>query len=131
MPQSSVIDHASTMCLMRMIKAYSAQHVHTSVADPEGVQWVPWNPSFEVLPSKILCANVLTLEATYFSFKVAITHDLNSIISCIDARMTYVHVYTTRSIETMSEARERIKVKVFFYSCNAPSPARDGDMLSV
>ena len=30
-----------------------------TVADPEGVQWVPWNPSFEGLPSKILCANVL------------------------------------------------------------------------
>ena len=33
-----------------------------AVADPEGVHWVPWNPSFEGLPSKILCANVLTLE---------------------------------------------------------------------
>ena len=53
--------------------------------------------------------------ATHFSFKVAITQDLNSIISCIDARMTYVHVYTTRSIETMSEARERIKAKAFFF----------------
>ena len=60
--------------------------------------------------------------ATHFSFKVAITHDLNSIISCIDARMTYVHVYTTRSIETMSEARERIKAKVFlFMQCTLSS----------
>ena len=101
------------------------------MADPEEVQWVPWNPSFEGLPSKILCANVLTLELrTSASKYIAITHDLNSIISCIDARMTYVHVYTTRSIETMSEARERIKAK-FFYSCNALSPARDSDMLSV
>ena len=33
--------------------------VEDSVADPEGVQWVPWNPAFEGLPSKILCANVL------------------------------------------------------------------------
>ena len=31
----------------------------SSVADLEGVPWVPWKPSFEGLPSKILCANVL------------------------------------------------------------------------
>ena len=31
-----------------------------AVADPEGVQWVPWNPTFKGLPSKIsVCANVL------------------------------------------------------------------------
>ena len=30
-----------------------------TVADLEGFSWVPWNPSFEGLPSKILCANVL------------------------------------------------------------------------
>ena len=39
-----------------------AHRVGNPVADPEGVHWVPWNPSFEGLPSKILCANVLTLE---------------------------------------------------------------------
>ena len=33
-----------------------------AVADPEGVPWVLWNPSFEGLPSKILCANVLRPE---------------------------------------------------------------------
>ena len=56
--------------------------------------------------------------ATHFSFTVAIAHDLNSIISCIDARMTYVYVYTTKhmaTIETMSEAREQIKAKVFLF----------------
>ena len=30
-----------------------------SVADLEGVPWVPWNPSFEELALKILCANIL------------------------------------------------------------------------
>jgi len=38
------------------------QHSYIAVVDPEGVQWVPWNPSFGGLPLKILCANVLTLE---------------------------------------------------------------------
>ena len=40
--------------------------LHVVVADPEGVQWVPWNPSFKGLPLKIsVCTNVLhtlTLE---------------------------------------------------------------------
>ena len=31
-----------------------AQEGYEAVADPEGV---PWNPSFEGLPSKILCGN--------------------------------------------------------------------------
>ena len=32
-----------------------AQEGYEAVADPEGVPWVPWNPSFEGLSSKILC----------------------------------------------------------------------------
>ena len=35
-----------------------------AVADPEGV---PWNPSFEGLPSKILCANVLPTLRSHWS----------------------------------------------------------------
>ena len=73
----------------------------TAVADPEGVPRVPWNPSFEGLPSKMLCANVRIRRA----------HGL--------------HVALT--VETMSEESERIKA----YSCVAPPAARDGDMISV
>ena len=67
-----------------------------------GGPWVPWNPPFEGLPSKILCANVLSTLRSHYQKHVA-------------------------TIETMSKASERIKD----YSCNAPSAARDGDMLSV
>ena len=45
-----------------MVVTVAAVLLESPVADPEGVHWVPWNPSFEGLPSKILCANVLTLE---------------------------------------------------------------------
>ena len=53
--------------------ALSMVALFISVADPEGVPWVPWNPSFEGLPSKILCENVLPIHYThtgamYFSF---------------------------------------------------------------
>ena len=54
------------------------QNDEGTVADPEGVPWVLWNPSFEGLPSKILCANVYEhythTGATHFSFTVAIMH---------------------------------------------------------
>ena len=39
-----------------------------TVADPEGVPWVPWNPSFEGLPLKILCANVLCKLRSHWSY---------------------------------------------------------------
>ena len=42
--------------------------------------------------------------------------------------MAYMHIYYQKhvaTIETMSEASERIKA----YSCIAPYAARDGDML--
>ena len=53
--------------------------VLTSVANPEGVPWVLWNPSFEGLPSKIpvLCVNVLRTLRSHWSYAlrtVAITH---------------------------------------------------------
>ena len=34
------------------------------------------------------------------------------------------------TIETMSKARGRIKVKAFFYTYNAPSAARDRDKVA-
>ena len=88
---------------------------NTAVADPEGVPWVPWNPSFEGLLSKMLSANVLcTLYAhtgaTHLSFTVATTH----VYQEFDVRVAYVHVY----IETISEANERIKAKVLFMHCS-------------
>ena len=49
--------------LSNLVLSYGLiKHTHVPVADPEGVPWVPWvpwNPSFEGLPSKILCTNVL------------------------------------------------------------------------
>ena len=49
------------------------------MADPEGVPWVPWNPSFEGLPSKILCANILCTLCSHMELRtsastVAIMH---------------------------------------------------------
>ena len=42
-----------------------------AVADPEGVHWVPWNPSFEELPSKILCANILRTRRSHWSYALS------------------------------------------------------------
>ena len=56
--------------------------------------------------------------AAHFSVTVAITHDLNSIFPVsthahdLRARIHYQKHMAT--IETMSEARERIKAKIFF-----------------
>ena len=50
----------------------NVQGCRDAVADPEEV---PWNPSFEGLPSNILCVNVLrTLHShwSYFSFNSSI-----------------------------------------------------------
>ena len=109
------------------------------MADPEGVQWVLWNPSLKGSLRKYAqtyYVHYAHTGATHFSFTVAITHDLH--VSTPVSRIRRVHDLRARiyyqkhmaTIETMSEARERIEAKVF-YSCNAPSAARDGDMLSV
>ena len=37
-------------------------HAVADLGGGGGFQWVPWNPSFEGLPSKILCANILQLR---------------------------------------------------------------------
>jgi len=65
------------------------------VVDPEGVSW---NPSFEGLPSTVLCAIVYYVHyahtgATHFSFKVAKTHvcQLNNFLyQEFDVRVAYV-----------------------------------------
>ena len=53
-------------------KLHFTLHHDYAVADPEGVLWVLWNPSFEGLPSKMLCTNVYEhythIGATHFSF---------------------------------------------------------------
>ena len=80
-------------------------------------------------------------RATHFSFTLAITHNLpvhvNSIISCIKNSMrawptcTYILSEAHGNHRDNERSEERIKAKFFFYLCNAPSAARDGDMLSV
>ena len=107
------------------------------MADLEGV---PWNPSLEGIPSKILCAIVVRSNCSY----ALQLHSSNSArvstpsprfsrrepgdeANGLCARIYYQkHVAT---IETMSEASERIKARVIFM--HAPYAARDGDMLSV
>ena len=93
--------------------------MQVTVADPEGVQWVPWNPSFEGLPLQTYYVHYAHTRAAHFSFTVAITHDLprnNCIKNLTHAWPTctlyyQIHKHMT-TIETMSEARERIKAKV-------------------
>ena len=94
------------------------------MADPKGVPWVPWNPSFEGLPSKILYAQTYYEHyahtgATHSSFNSSNNARVSTPVSRIQcahgprARIYYQkHVAT---IETMSEASERIKA----YSCIA------------
>ena len=56
------------------------------MADPEGVPLVPWNPSFEGLLSKILCANVLRKlrsHWSYFSFNSSNTARVSTPVSTI------------------------------------------------
>ena len=51
------------------------------VADPEGVPWVLWNPSFEGLPSKILCANVLRTLRSHWSYALQLHSSNNARVS--------------------------------------------------
>ena len=52
--------------------------VKTAVADPEGVPYVPWNPSFEGLPSKILCANVACILRSHLSYSLQLQFSSNN-----------------------------------------------------
>ena len=56
-----------SICSLILIATVWQSIVLTSVADPEGVPWVLWNPSFQGLSSKIpvLCANVLRTVHDY------------------------------------------------------------------
>ena len=99
-----------------------------SVADPEGVQQVPWNPSFEGLPSKILCANVPLTLRSHEGYALQLHSCNNS--PCVNYNFLYqefdahdlrVRIYYQKhmtTIETMSEARERMKAKVLFMHCS-------------
>ena len=93
------------------------------MVDPEEV---PWNPSFEELPSKILCANILCTRRSHWSYALQLHISNNARVSTPLSRIRRAHGLCSR---IMSEASERIKAKV--YSCNTPSAAKDGDMLSV
>ena len=70
-------------------------------------------------------------EATHFSFNNSNNARVSTPVSRIRrAHDLHAHIYYQShmaTIETMSEASERIKA----YSCSAPSAARDGDVLSV
>ena len=97
------------------------------MADPGGVHWVPWNPSF-IKGCHRKCQHAQTHYIHYAhtraSFTVAITHDLpvstqfpvSKIRRAHDLR---AHIYYQKhmaTIETMSEARERIKAKFFIHA---------------
>ena len=49
-----------------------------AVADPERVPYVPWNPSFEGLPSKILCANVACILRSHLSYSLQLQFSSNN-----------------------------------------------------
>ena len=91
----------------------------SSVADPEGVQWVPWNPSLEGLPSKILCAN----RYSHWSYALELHSSnnarpqLNNFLyrRALDLHARIYYQKRMATIETMSKARERIKAKVFLF----------------
>ena len=105
------------------------------MVDPKGVPSVLWNPSFEGLASKILCATYYVHNthtgATHFNFNSSNNARVSTSVTRIRrayglrARKYYKKYVAT--IETMSRASEQIKA----YSCIAASAARDGDMLLV
>ena len=59
-----------------------------AVADLEGAQWVPWNPSFEGLPSRILCANMLLARCIRSQWECWFPPCLTWITSCFAAFAT-------------------------------------------
>ena len=115
-----------------------------AVADPEGVHWVPWNPSFEELPSKILCANILRTRRSHWSYALQLHISNNARVSTPLSRIRRAHDLCSR---IMSEASERIKAKVLFVyyifplqlrmamyqyeSAYFPTPYADNQLLSV
>ena len=116
--------------------------IANSSGGSRGVPWVPWNPSFEGLPSKLLCANILCTLLSHWSYALQVHSSNNACVStqfsciknltCACPRCTYIlpeacgnHRYN------MSEASERTKAKVFprltwMTSCFAASVAQSG-----
>ena len=98
-----------TVVSYRDVYLYSTQTL--AVADPEGVHWVPWNPSFEELPSKILCANIQRTRRSHWSYALQLHISNNARVSTSLSRIRRAHGLCSR---IMSEASERIKAKVLF-----------------
>ena len=92
-------------------------HSDWPVADPEGVPWVPWNPSFEGLPSKILCANVLLCSHWSYALQLHCIQQKRTCVSSIISFINKLFVAHGLRARIMSKASERIKSK----SCVAPS----------
>ena len=99
------------------------QNLWSSVADPEGVHWVPWNPSFEELPSKILCANILRTRRSHWSYALQLHNSNNPRVSAQNIKNSTC-AWPMFRVKRASELQQR------FYSCNTPSAAKDGNMLS-
>ena len=80
-------------------------NVISSVADPEGVPWVPWKPSFEGLPPKFYAQTFYLLYAhtgaMHFSFNSSNNARVSTPVSRIRRAhgvAIYVHVNTTRGM---------------------------------
>ena len=100
-----------------------------AVADLEGVHWVPWNPSFEGLPLKILCANVLRTLRPHWSYAEATrftvakrTHACafrfcnflhQEFDSCALSKYTYIQA-EGRGNHTMSKRKTSQRITTFF-----------------
>ena len=97
--------------------------VATTVADPEGVPWVPQNPSFEGLPSKILCTNVLLHSHWSYALQLHCIQQKRTCVSLIISCLKKLFDAHGLRARIMSKASERIKSK----SCVAPS-ANTGKM---
>ena len=90
-----------------------------TVADPEGVPWVPslfWRAAFD----NILCANVLTYTlCSHWSYALQLQ---SSKIALVSTQFPVSRIQRVRSLRAriMSQASERIR----FYSCIALSADR-------
>ena len=131
------MSHVATMA---RLSSENGLRSYLSSGRSRGVPWVPWNPSFEGLPSKILCANILRTLLSHWSYALQVHSSNNACVltqfsciknsTCACPRCTYILPEACGNHrDNMSEASERTKAR--FYPCIAPSAARDGNMLSV
>ena len=86
------------------------------------------DPSFEGLPSKILCANVLRTLRSHWSYALQLHSSNNARVSPHSSIKYSIRAWPTCRYKWAKQASE---LKQRFYSCIASSAARDGDMLSV